>query len=955
MKLIVYFCILGYVFVIKRGKLSYYKDKKEEVLITREKIMRRTSGIIKIALVLLSSLMLLTSCSTKKNKWNRRVYHNLTSHYNVWWNGDQSIKEGERTLKENIQDDFTEILPVFDYGTKENALSLNAQMDRAIEKSSICIQRHSMRFNGKEYVNWIDDAYLLMAKANFFKQDFIPARRTFDYVANSYKYNDIVHTANLWLAKTYIETEQYHKAEALLQALIVAMSETDKMPKYVRQNLDLVYADFYIKQKNYDAAVKYLKSAMINVKDKDIKVRSMFILGQIYQYQNDYQRATEQYEAVIKKHPDYEMTFEAKMNLAVCHNTGDTSSIMKMFWKMLDDNKNADYKDRIYYAMSDVAIKENNEPLGIDYLKRSVATSRNNNRQKVKSALKVATMLFDNGDYMTSQAYYDTVVMTMDRTYPEYDSLLNLSVVLGDLVLNLTTYQLQDSLLRLANMDSISRNVIIAQVIEDYKAEQERIAKEKEIQEQLALLGGDEITDLSKTNTSTNSSWYFYNQTSLTRGITEFRTKWGNRVLEDFWFISDKQSMSMGEEEEGETQEESNPFAGMTEEEMAKLTPEEIAEIKKQHRIAQFNSGVDSTSMKPTFGPTDIQYYLDQLPFTEEQQKDAHEQILEALNNIGFIYYDNIEDFNSSIDAYTEMNERYPENEHELSSWYYLYKMHSLREEHEQAEHYKNLVLSKYPDSNQAKIIIDPDYFIKEREKGQEASNLYAKTFEAYKNGQYQRVRMNVERARELYTNDTALMPRFEFLDAISIGYLEVVDSMAYALYRLVSNYPTSSIKPHAMEVLLKANDMYNLGLPVESARSKENVKEEKTYPYEYKSNEEYYVMIVCNSKSVRVNPLKVRLNDFNKESFRMSQLEVKSVMLNKQETLITIETFENEDKANDYTIAMFITDYLFGGINQDQYKILLISKANYPTFFKNKNVDEYIEFWNKNHKNVKK
>ena len=101
-------------FVIKREKLSYYKDKKEEVLITREKIMRRTSGIIKIALVLLSSLMLLTSCSTKKNKWNRRVYHNLTSHYNVWWNGDQSIKEGENALKENIQDDFTDILPVFD-------------------------------------------------------------------------------------------------------------------------------------------------------------------------------------------------------------------------------------------------------------------------------------------------------------------------------------------------------------------------------------------------------------------------------------------------------------------------------------------------------------------------------------------------------------------------------------------------------------------------------------------------------------------------------------------------------------------------------------------------------------------------------------------------------------------------------------------------------------------------
>lgn len=885
----------------------------------------------------LLSVILLASCSTKKNKWNRRVYHNLTSHYNVWWNGNQSVKEGEKALSEAVKDDYTTILPVYNYGTKENALSLNSHMDRAIEKAAISIQRHSMRFNGKEYVKWIDDSYLMMAQANFYKQEFIPARRTFDYVANSYRYNDITHTANLWLAKTYIETEQFHKAEALLQSLIVETAQNDKMPKYVRNNLDLVYADFYIKQKQYDNAIKYLKSGLLKKLDKATRVRAMFILGQIYEYQNDNNRAREQFEAVIKKHPSYEMTFEAQMNLAKCHDNGDTSSIMKMFWKMLDDVKNVEYKDRIFYAMSDVVLRNNNEPSGINYLRKSVASSKTNDRQKVKSSLKAATMLFDNRDYVLSQAYYDTVVMTMDRTYPEYDSILNLSVILSDLVENLTVYQLQDSLLRLADMDSISRNKIITQVIEDYKAEQERIAKEKELQEQIALLGGGDDVAKTQTTGSSTGSWYFYNQQSLNRGSTEFRSKWGNRKLEDYWFISNKQSIT-GEEEKS-IEEEIHEY--ITEEELASLPKDELLKLLDERKNKETEEA-DTARYKPT----DIGYYLQQLPFSDEQKKEANNQILYALNVIGYIYYDDLEDYSNSIDAYLELNKRYPENEYELTSWYYLYKMYREREENDNAEYYKNLILSKYPDSNQAKIILDPEHFIKEREKGLEASNFYEKTFEAYKKGQYQRVRMNVEKARELYSNDTLLMPRFEFLDAVSVGQLEVVDSMAYGLYRLVQNYPESSIKPHAMEILLKANEMYNLGLPVESARQKEK-EPEKEYPYQYNANEEYYVMIICNSKSVRINPLKIRLSDFNKENFRMLQLEVKNIMLNKQEAIITIESFENESKASDYKTAMFFNDYLFGGIREDLYKVLLISKSNYSIFYNNKNVDEYIEFWN--------
>lgn len=881
----------------------------------------RIFGILTIVL----TVIMLASCSTKKNKWNRRVWHNMTSHYNVWWNGNQSMMEGEKTLRETAKDDYTKTLRVFNYGTKENALALNAVMDRTIEKDAICIQKHSMRFNNKEYVKWIDDAFIDMGKGHFYKQDYVPARRTFDYASTQFRNSPDRFTAILWLAKTYIETKQYEKAEAMLQSVLVATDNNEKIPKYVRTNIDLVYADYYIATGNENEAVKYLRSALLTAKGKYNKSRAMFILGQIYEHQNDKPRATEQFKNVIRKHPSYELTFEAKMNLARC-NDADTTSVMKMLRKMLKDNKNTDYKDRIYYAMAEVALEKNNEKDGIKYLRESVANSKTNNIQKVRSSLDVASLLFNNNDYVLSQAYYDTAIMTMDRSYPGYDSLLNMSVMLNDLVGNLTVYQTQDSLLRLAEMDSIHRNAIIDKVIEEYRQEQKLIQEQKAIEAQIAANGGLQTKEsVVQTN---DGSWYFYNDITRNKGMSDFRNKWGNRILEDYWFISNKQTM-MKEQEEEE----------LSEEELAKMSDEEREIYMEKHQ----KDTVQYTQY-------DRRYYLKQLPLTPEAKELANKQIAEALNNIGFIYYSDLQDYPRSIDAYTELTERYPDNSNEVSAWYYLYKMYGIRKDNENAEKYKGLVLAKYPDSNQAKIILDPEYFIKESEKGAEAEQFYSKTYEAYQNGQYQRVMMNVKKARELYSDDTLFMPRFEFINAISLGYVNVVDSMAMALYRLVQKYPESSIKPHALDVLLKANDMYDLGLNIESARPKNDTTPEKEYPYTFRPKDQYYVVVICN-KTVKINPLKVRIGDFNKNNFRMDELTVKNVMLNKDDGMITIEKFENLNKALDYHTALFLNDYVFGGIDKEKYKVLEISVSNYPIFYQQKNVDEYLEFWHQYNK----
>lgn len=891
--------------------------------------MRERSYKIFSVLAILLAIMVLASCSTKKNKWNRRVWHNMTSHYNVWWNGNQSMKEGEKTLRDNVKDDYTKTLPVFNYGTKENALALNQPMDRTIEKDAICIQKHSMRFNNEERVRWIDDAFIDMGKAHFYKQDYVPARRTFEYAATQFRKSPDRFTATLWLAKTYIATKQYEKAESMLQAILVASdNEDEKIPKYVRTNIDLVYADYYIAMGKENDAVKYLRSALLTAKGKYNKTRAMFILGQIYQNQNDKPRATEQFKNVIRKHPSYEMTFEAKMNLARCYDA-DTTTIMKMLNNMLKDSKNTDFKDRIYYAMAGVALENQNVDDGVKYLRRSVATSTTNNMQKIKSSLDCANILFGNNDYILSQAYFDTAVMTMDRTYPGYDSLLNLSVMLTDLVSNLTVYHTQDSLLRLADMDSIHRNAIIDQVIEDYKEEQKRLEEQREIQQQIALNGGNDNSG-STVPTGNDGNWYFYNTTTRNRGMNDFKVKWGNRMLEDYWFISNKQSFAQ-----------EMPQEELSEEELALMSEEERESYLKALEISK-----DTTQ----YTPLDRGYYLKQIPFTQGAKDQANQQIAEALNNIGFIYYNDLSDYPRSIEAYSELTERYPDNSNEVSAWYYLYKMHSSRKETADAEKYKNLVLTKYPDSNQAKIILDPEYFIKANERGAEAEQLYAKTFEAYQNGQYQRVMMNVKKARQQFDGDTLYMPRFEFLNAISLGYVEVVDSMAYSLLRLIQTYPESSIKPFALDVLLKANDMYDLGLNIESARPKDDKIVEKESPYTFRPNDEYFVLVICNKK-VRVNPLKVRLSDFNKNNFRMDQLKIKNLMLNKDDAMLTVEKFENVDKALDYQTALFLNDYVFGGIDEENYRVLIISVSNYPIFYQEKNVDEYLDFWHQYNK----
>ncbi len=887
---------------------------------TTTKVQRKTNIIMTLGCVM--GLLLLSGCSTKKNTLPRRMYHNLTSHYNIYWNGEKSLKDGDKQLRSSVKDDYSQVLRVYNYGTQQDGMGMNSTMDRALEKTSICVQKHSMKFNNRERVKWIDDAYLVMGKAHFYKHDYIPARRTFDFVASEYNYNDIAHVANLWLIKTYMQTEEYSKAVALIEQLQAKTSGLKKLPKELQRNMDFTIADYYIATNDYNNAVKYLKSGNLLNKDRDLRTRSMFVLGQIYMHQGDDGRATAQFKKVVKRNPVYEMAFESRMNMAKMGTSNNSKELFKMLNKMLRDPNNDEYNDRIYYAMAELALREGEEDRAINYLRKSVAAFKDNRIQRAQSALKVATMLFERNDYELSQAYYDTAVTSMNREVVGYDSILNISQTLNELVSYLTIVHDQDSLLRVAAMDSISRNVlidrIIAQVIQREREEEEQ----RRYEEQLAMMGGATgNTSVSEPNNS--SAWYFYNQTALTKGFTEFNRKWGMRKLEDNWRVSDKKSIA-------------SAFSGGAFDEEEKTANE--AKSKQD-------------SLNATFTNHDRGYYLKDLPLTDEQKREADSLIADALYNLGFLYMDRLSNLPRSIESYESLDRRYPGNEKELPTWYALYKMYGELSETDKSLAYKGKIFDKYPTSSYAQFINDPDYFKKLEAEEKESSEFYAKTYEAFEQGQYYRVRMNTERAMELYAADTALMPRFAFLNAVAKGRLVAVDTMAYALYDLVRTYPQSSITPFARQVLDNINEEYNLGLDLNKIDDEggETPVMKKTSPYVHEPNAESFVMIVCDSKLVRIEPLKVRISDFNKREHRLKNFTIKSVILDDKHTIVTIGNFDGEKQANDYITSLFLTDYVFGGMDKATYSVNPISVRNYPVFYQDKDLDEYMKFLESN------
>ena len=862
-------------------------------------------------------LLIGVSCSTKKNTFTRRAYHSLTCHYNVYWNGMVSVEEGAGDLDRSIKEDYNHILRVYNYGNQQDALALNPKMDRAIKKASIGIQRHSMYFKGKELNKWVRESYFMMGLAHFYKKDFTSARRVFDYVAKEYSNSPIQYEALLWMAKTYLETERYEKAEATLNLLQSKLEESN-FPTQVYNAIPLVYADYYIARENYELASSYLQRGLELNNNKQLVTRIYFILGQISQSNQDYSKASSYFSKVIKRNPPYQMAFQAKMNLAQCYDegSGESKYINKVLAKMAKETKNKDYLDQIYYALAQVAKKDGKDTLVVFYLRKSVSSSMTNNAQKTTSSLQLADLYFDQSNYMDAQAYYDTAVSSLPKDFPDYEKIKARAGILSEIVVHIQVINLQDSLQHLATLDTTKLFAIIDQMIAEYVEEEERLEAEKEELQ----AGGIAFIDPNRGSKNPNlntGKWYFYNAAALGFGRTEFQKKWGTRQLMDNWRLTDKKPVMQTFETE--------------------LTEDTISNT------------IDSLVVAKKGSPRFREYYLADIPRTTQQRLVSDSMMVEAFHSLGFLYLEELRDTSSALKTYVDFQGKFPDNNYRLETWYALYKIYQSNGNIEESDFYKGLILGNYPESIYANVINDPDYFIKLSQQKNEAAALYEKAYSAYTSEQYLRTITYAEKGMELYPNDTSLIPKFLFLRAMSLGVVDVPDSLYSSLYYIAGKYPTSPVGPMVRSVMRTLEQEYGMGYGTKAVTATDTTIV-KMAPYKYAPATTHLVMMVILSSDVNINALKIRISDFDKKYFELKQLKVKSLMLDNDRSLVTIGNFDSEAEAGNYLMALKNDTYVTSGVKSSDHKVYSISLENYPLFYKDKNLEGYELFWKENY-----
>lgn len=873
---------------------------------------------------LLGILFLFSHCSTRKNTGLNRAYHTTTSHFNINFNAKEALKKAEATLEENQKDNYTAQLPVYVYPSKDAISGALSSLDRTIEKSSKSIFKHSIFIKGKEYVKTMDDAYLLMGKAYFYKQDYVQAQRVFSYILSTHKNGNCKEEAAIWLTRCFVRQKYYPRAlSSLDEALYLVYPKKDK-------KLNVLYhaaaAEYHLTAPEGDkeAAIDHLCEILKNKPKKAFRTRVNFILGQLYESEERTAEAHSAFLRVVKANPKYDMEFAARMHLASNYDGTQASknAILKEMRKMLKEEKNEKYRDQIYYAISEMYKIDEDLDAQEEYLAKSVAAYVDNDYQRSYSSLKLAALYFEEENYVEAQAYYDTATLALPKDYPNYKEIMNKAKILKELVQNLQVIQTQDSLQKIANMKDNERTAWVNKMVSDYrKAEAKR--KQDEANKELAIqnaLGKANINP--NANNGGNGKWYFYNPTLVSAGRTEFLKKWGSRKLEDNWRVSNKQQIS---------------FEDMAEQN----SPSEETED-------------DGTGSGRSNDPATPKYYLQDVPLTPSAMDSSNNKVANAMYNAALIYMDMLKDQKKGNELLEKLVARFPEHELALPSLYILYLNYSNAGD-PRAETPKNVILSKYPDTDYAKLIKDPKYNEKLAAAAKIMEKKYEETYDAYSNKQWTKTKSLADEALPL-CQDRVLKSKFAYLRAIAVGQTEGDKALKEAMFNVVQQYGETDVATLArlfLEPEKKESSEEKKGKEALGLNEKKAQAGDEANPFVPNPAESHFVILLVNVHKLKgsIVDLKNDISKFDKEFYSLVKLNISSIYINQNEQILTVAKFKNKETAMDYYDNLTSNETFYPYIKSKAIIAYAISATNYTTYYNKVDKRElYGKFFEENY-----
>lgn len=876
-------------------------------------------------LYILGVCSLLASCSTKKNTIVHRAYHNLTARYNGYYYSTVSIDDGIFKIEKDNKENYEKVLPIYIYPSPDKAKATFPEFDKAIKKSSLCIQKHAIKDKkGNEIPSagkWIDNNWINIGIAHFYKREFFSGIESFEYVMRTYNKSPDKYMAMVWAIKAYNEVGAVSSSEPILSLL----KNERGLKKKIRSELPVVWADYYMRRgQNAEAIAKLMEvtrnkgfiNNLFNGLPKKRRARYSFIIAQLSEQNKDNKRAIAYYKRTIKLKPDYEMMFYSKIKIArlIDVKRTNTEKTKKDLLKMTRESKNSDYYDVIYYTLGEIEEKEKNIPQALFYYKKSVQKSSGNANQKALSYLKLGEINFDLTNYPPAEAYYDSTIATLPKDHPDYNSILARKKTLETLVGYIKTINREDSLQRISKMSEAEQNAFIDKQIANYTKEEARLKKEREAEE----LARSQAPSIGNSNSAPEpgfggnpATFYFYNPTTLSFGVSDFQKRWGNRKLEDNWRRSNKA-----------------------------MTIEESSEDNKQVTKSKQDTGIAPQKTRA--------YYTKNLLTNDSMFRKSNNRIIKAYFMMGTIYKEELNNSKKAIAAFEELDTRFPENHYLLKTYYILYRTYLAEKNTAKADYYKDKILNEFPDSEFAALIKNPDIAAELNAQKSEVEEFYANTYATYTVNNYSEA-YNLARQGIAKYGKSQYLPQFEFIKSMSSGKLKGIDTLETNLKLLVAKYPKSDVTPLSEDILLAIKKQKN---PELFKPAEVGVTRKDTFSVNFEG--EHFIMAIAPDNPKVVDPFKLRLGNFNNTYYSDKVFDVSSSLFGTGKQLVILKSFSNARDAIAYYENLVADPEVFkGDVKKEQIDIFPILADNLPFFYKSKNLEGYRTFYQENYRKL--
>lgn len=912
-------------------------------------------------MLLAAVLLAATGCSTQKNTAKTRWWHSFKARYNTYYNGTLAYIDGSLEKENGNKDNFTEMLPLYTVGNKQSREIGKGNFEKAIEKCQKTIKLHSIKkrpvwdkkrrktekdiewLSRREYNPFLWKAWMLMGRSQFYKGAFDEAASTFAYMGRLYQTQPAIYAkSRAWLAKCYLEEGWLYDAEDVVRNM-----ERDSIHWSARKEWDYTYADYYIHTGDYAKAIPYLRKVIKHEMRRKQRAREWYLMGQLQAALGNKAEAMRAYKRVIRQNPPYEVEFNARIAMTEVMSGGQWKKMVSRLKRMAASDKNKEYLDQVYYAIGNIYLAQNDTAKAISAYERGAAKATRSGIEKGVLLLKLGDIYWEMERYNDAQRCYGEAIGLLDKERKDYEELSHRSKVLDQLVPYTDAVHLQDSLQTLAKMDEKDRNAAIDRTIAELKRkekeERDRLA-EQNAQETMQQNGGgnnmqqQNNRQQNNTNQQNNGLWYFYNATAVSQGKSAFQKMWGKRENVDNWQRVNKTVVNFGGNQE-ETE----------------LSEAQLDSIARQEAIEDSLAQIADSAQND---PHKREYYLAQIPFTEDQIEASNKIIEDGLFNAGVIFKDKLNNLPLSEKQLKRLTSQYPDFEKMADAYYHMYLLYMRKGETDVAEGYVERLKKEYPESEWTTLLSDP-YFVENAKLGVHMEDsLYASTYDAFKAARYAEVSGNVRISDSRFPLG-ANRDKFVFIGGLSKLNEGDAEGCLEDMNTVVKKWPQSGVAEMAGMIVKGVSEGKRLkggkfDLDNVWERRSEVLTDNDSTAVRELSDERFAAftfMIAYKPDSTDENRLLFELARYNFTSFLVRNFDI-AVEDADGIHRMKVSGFRNYDEALQYVRQLFTNKTIASLIGRN--RTIIISEQNLPLLGRQFSYDDYARFYDKHFAPIK-